>query len=839
MKVWILLFLFLLNPSCKSKSSHSSKTVSPAVNPSPTPTPTPTPTPVSTPIPTPTPTAIPTPIPTPTPTPIPAPTPIPTPVPAPQTNSTQVSSLYVVDNSTAGTRLATLLPGMTLNLRTLTSQNINIEATVNSLAGISKVDFDLDNYSATEHNPPYALCGDWLDCPSGTLTALGNHTLTVTPYDSNGNAGTTTTINFTVVNQSAQPDTQPPTIPSGFAASGISSTKINLSWSASTDNVAVSGYKIFRAGVQIATTTAASYQNIGLSPNTTYSYTVAAYDDAGNTSAQTAAKSATTKDPSFPEDPLDFLPAENRIDWSKAGVPGGIDSVDNARTPCASFTSSTTRALIQQAIDRCNANTFILLLAGTYILDDTPLVINRDNITIRGEGPDKTILKSDASSVFIVSRTTGIDGQDYQQFMNVANWVNPSQTYDYPRGTTQIVLNSPPQSLVGELLYLDQLADNSNVMNCGFNGCLGEVASNGGNSPLQQTVLVTAVTGNTVTFSPGLYSSYWKAAQQPRALWMKSSVVKKVGIEDLRTEGGYHSVWTVGAYASWLRNVEAYNAGGGGGGYGFYSWYSKNLEYRNNYIHETAGSGTNVYAFELAHNSSDNLVINNIVRGWSIAFSIVGQSGTVLAYNYALDFPYDPSPTWMEEMAMTHGGHPNYVLMEGNSWPNIWHDNIWGSSSHNLNFRNNLTGYHPGKESNLYPISIEAHNHDISVIGNILGTTAGPVDGLYKLDSSILSTLILHGNVDTRSSLPSVSWNSSITNRNLPASFFLSARPSWWTTAWGTPTWPSYGPDPLDPTVIRQSKNPAQVCYEKLINGAAGTAIIYNANKCYSSVVGP
>jgi hypothetical protein len=71
-----------------------------------------------------------------------------------------------------------------------------------------------------------------------------------------------------------------------------SSSQINLSWNASTGNV--SGYKIFRAGSQIATTASVSYTDTGLSPSTTYSYTVAAYDAAGSTSAQSASASATT-----------------------------------------------------------------------------------------------------------------------------------------------------------------------------------------------------------------------------------------------------------------------------------------------------------------------------------------------------------------------------------------------------------------------------------------------------------------------------------------------------------------------------------------------------------------
>jgi hypothetical protein len=75
----------------------------------------------------------------------------------------------------------------------------------------------------------------------------------------------------------------------------VSSSQINLSWTASTDNVGVTGYKIYRNGTQVGTSNTVSYSDTGVSSNTSYSYSVAAYDAAGNTSAQSATASATTQ----------------------------------------------------------------------------------------------------------------------------------------------------------------------------------------------------------------------------------------------------------------------------------------------------------------------------------------------------------------------------------------------------------------------------------------------------------------------------------------------------------------------------------------------------------------
>jgi len=98
-----------------------------------------------------------------------------------------------------------------------------------------------------------------------------------------------------VDSQTPPSDTASPSVPANLSASVVSSSQINLSWSASSDNTGVTGYKIYRNGTQISTSQAASFQNTGLSPSTSYSYTVSAYDAAGNNSSQSNSSSATTQ----------------------------------------------------------------------------------------------------------------------------------------------------------------------------------------------------------------------------------------------------------------------------------------------------------------------------------------------------------------------------------------------------------------------------------------------------------------------------------------------------------------------------------------------------------------
>ena len=89
------------------------------------------------------------------------------------------------------------------------------------------------------------------------------------------------------------PDTDPPSVPTGLAASAVSSTSIELSWSASTDDAGVAGYRVYRDGSEVAYVTGTQHADTGLSPSTTYAYTVTAEDAAGNVSAPSAPAVAT------------------------------------------------------------------------------------------------------------------------------------------------------------------------------------------------------------------------------------------------------------------------------------------------------------------------------------------------------------------------------------------------------------------------------------------------------------------------------------------------------------------------------------------------------------------
>ncbi len=116
---------------------------------------------------------------------------------------------------------------------------------------------------------------------------------------------------------SGGPDTEAPTVPTNLNATAISGTRVDLTWTASTDNVGVTGYKVFRDSAQVGTSPTASYSDTTCSPNTTYSYTVSAYDAALNESAQSAPDVVTTP-PSGPQT-KDYAPTAITITRGSIG----------------------------------------------------------------------------------------------------------------------------------------------------------------------------------------------------------------------------------------------------------------------------------------------------------------------------------------------------------------------------------------------------------------------------------------------------------------------------------------------------------------------------------------
>src|SRR6266700_4144455 len=162
------------------------------------------------------------------------------------------------------------------------------------------------------------------------LSAATTYSYAVAARDAAGNISPDST--SVSVTTAIAADTTPPSTPTGLTAAVAGSTGANLSWSASTDNVGVTGYIVRRNGVQVATPDTTSYADTGLSVGT-YSYTVAARDAAGNISPSSTSVSITIADTTPPTTPTGLTAAAAgstgaNLSWGASpdtvGVPGYI-----------------------------------------------------------------------------------------------------------------------------------------------------------------------------------------------------------------------------------------------------------------------------------------------------------------------------------------------------------------------------------------------------------------------------------------------------------------------------------------------------------------------------------
>jgi Big-like domain-containing protein/putative peptidoglycan binding protein len=202
----------------------------------------------------------------------------------------------------------------------LSGSSVTLTATsTGGTVGISSLQFKVDgtNIGSALTSSPYTTT--W----NSTGVADGVHTLQVV---SESTAGTyaTSSISVTV-------DNTPPTAPTGLSANAIAFNEIDLSWNASTDNVGVAGYEILRGGVQVGTSTGTSYADLGVASSTAYTYTVKAFDAAGNVSSASNAATATTTSGSYDSATLAWVSA---VDAAGGSVSGQQEGYVNTLISC-------------------------------------------------------------------------------------------------------------------------------------------------------------------------------------------------------------------------------------------------------------------------------------------------------------------------------------------------------------------------------------------------------------------------------------------------------------------------------------------------------------------------
>jgi len=544
-----------------------------------------------------------------------------------------------------------------------------------------------------------------------------------------------------------------------------------------------------------------------------------------------------------------ILDPSRAVDWSQAGVQGGIPSA--SWTQCGStIPAGASVSTIQSTINNCGAHQYVLLGAGTFNLNNGLTL--KSNVVLRGQGADQTSLVftnsigcwSGGALVCFNSDTTwaGDPGSPETQWggSQAATWSG-----GYTQGTTGITLTNVGSNGIvnGQWITLDQVeatSDNGNLFVCSNTStpCSlegGPVArvSNGTRSQ-QQVVQVTAGCSSkcsgsgpfTVTISPGIYAPNWSTGQHPGAWWIHPN--QYAGLENLSLDGtnsgDEENIGVLSCVNCWVTGVRSVNSNRDHINFA----QSAHITAQNNYFYGTQNAASQSYGVEFTY-SSDNLIQNNIFQKVTTPYLSGDGEGEAFLYNYTIFDYYNQSAGWL--IPAVNSGHDAasmYNLYEGNVMSGWNADVFHGTSGMNTGFRNALPGWEPGITQARWPIYFSSYVRYQNIIGNVLGMPgiqtscyqqlntdnsdpcvftfgAGNTEGSVTVpsDSKVGTTVMRWGNYDTvnkavrfvASEVPSgISpyGNAVPSSQTLPPSFYYSFTPAWWPS--GKP-WPLIGPD--------------------------------------------
>jgi hypothetical protein len=238
-------------------------------------------------------------------------------------------------------------------------------------------------------------------------------------------------------------DTRPPSVPQGMAFSAKTRTTVSLVWNAARDDVGVSGYRLYRNGVRVATVTALRYKFTRLRCGTRYTLALEAIDAAGNASLRaeatgsiTTTSCATTTRPPKPSAPRP-RPSPPRPKGSGANVwidpSGGSCRRSSALAP---YANSRACGSLQAAYNAAASGDIVNIADGTY--GSQGLAPGSKSLLFRAVGPGRPSfgqIVSAASNVTI----RGILIQDRSSFNGPCR--DPDNAVLYPCGEHQTFEN--------------------------------------------------------------------------------------------------------------------------------------------------------------------------------------------------------------------------------------------------------------------------------------------------------------------------------------------------------------------------------------------------------------
>lgn len=452
------------------------------------------------------------------------------------------------------------------------------------------------------------------------------------------------------------------------------------------------------------------------------------------------------------------------IDWSQAGLPATLpdgEATGNTYTPpvratvCASIAPEGSSSApvaptnVNAAIAGCAAGQVVYLQPGNFYFSSGIDFNAKSDVTLRGAGADQTLLYfsgvagCEGRYAAVCVSGMSVDVNYNSNPGNTANW-----TAGYAAGTTQITLSNTANITPGKtLLTLDQdydpAYDNGGVWTC---DAAGICSDEGGAESMRagrgqfQVVLATAVSGNTVTISPGLYMANWNASLSPGA-WWGNNTTSGDGVEDLSIDTSATSAANTGImieddYGCWVTGVRIVNTVRN------HVWIINSAHnlVADSYFYGTQNSAEESYGVETA-GDSDDLVVNNIFQHIVAGLMQGPAVGTVWGYNFGLDNYFAPSAYTLMAGAEPHDAGSSFDLFEGNVMDSLDADDNHGVFDFQTLFRDEFFGADllaPGSDPNTqrnysaFAIMDTAFHRYFNIVGNVLGypgfTTAYEVD---------------------------------------------------------------------------------------------------------------
>jgi hypothetical protein len=537
------------------------------------------------------------------------------------------------------------------------------------------------------------------------------------------------------------------------------------------------------------------------------------------------------------------------IDWSQAGVVGGIPDANWAQCGSTIPAYSGSAATINSHIAGCPANTYVLLGPGTFNLSTG--ILMKSNVVLRGSGANSTFLVMAGNNSCSGNSAWICFSQDSTWFrytyMNTATWSG-----GYAQGATSIALTGLSKPLsVGQYIYLDQEDDVSDPGTlfvcesvsvnppCSLEGASGAGRMIAGVYRSQiQIVKITKIAGSTYTITPGLYGIRWSANKNPRAWWPNTTIVN-AGVEDLSVDNtnstSIGGVVFSNAANCWVKGIRSLN----GNRNHVWLYLATHITVQDSYIYGTKKAASRSYGVE-SFGSTDDLIVNNVFQRISAPFALGNNQGSVYAYNFTINDFFN-LPTWLSAQAWEHDAGVLYNLLEGNIGAGFYGDVFHGTGGANTFFRNRWNGNECTggicTQSNNVSVRLDSYNRAENVIGNVLGATGvhksyenGTAPSIYYVghgntagavtvpsDPLVSYTLLRWGNYDTVTG--AVRWcgtssdagwpticagasevptmlsqyaNAVPSSTTLPPSFYYRSTPTWWPSS---KPWPPIGPD--------------------------------------------